>query len=93
MGPLVILLSKNEIDLEHVFRYPLTSVPLSLCCSDGMMGKQKMHPFLTIREEVATVITRTVDASGIDGQFVLHTLPTNIPGIYGGLAQTYRYCI
>ena len=45
MGPLVILLSKNEIDLEHVFRYPLTPVPLSLCCSDGMMAKTENAPF------------------------------------------------
>ena len=38
VGPLVILASRQEIYLEHVFRYLLTPVPLSLCYADGMMA-------------------------------------------------------
>ena len=53
-----MLASEKELGLEYVFRYPLTPVPLSLCCSDGMMAKTKAHPYLTSREEGAAIITR-----------------------------------
>ena len=87
MGRLVILASKKELDLEYVFRYPLTSVPLSLCYSDGMMAKtEKRTLFSILEKKVPQSSPGPVDAYVIDGQFLLHTLRPNIPGNYGGLA-------
>ena len=87
MGRLVMLASKKELDLEYVFRYPFTPVPLSLCCSDGMMAKtEKRTLFSLLEKKVPQSSPGTMDAYVIDGQFLLHTLHPNIPGIYGGLA-------
>ena len=86
MGQLVILASKKELDLEYVFRYPLTPVPLSLCCSDGMMAKTEKHTLFSLLEKkVPQSSPGTVDAYVIDGRFLIHTLSPNIPGNYGGL--------
>ena len=38
-GRLLFLSTKEGIDLEHVFKYPLTPVPLSLCHLDGTVNK------------------------------------------------------
>ena len=87
MGRLVMLASKKELGLEYVFRYPLTPVPLSLCCSDGMMAKTKKHSLFSLLEKkVPQSSPGTVDAYVIDGQSLLHTIRPNIPGNYGGLA-------
>ena len=82
-----MLASKKELGLEYVFRYPLTPVPLSLCCSDGMMAKTEKHSLFSLLEKkVPQSSPGTVDAYVIDGQSLLHTIRPNIPGKYGGLA-------
>ena len=60
MGPLVILASKKEIDLEHVFRYPLTPVQLSLCLYDG--ENRKCTLFSPLEKKVPQSSPGTVDA-------------------------------
>ena len=73
-----MLASKKELELEYVFRYPLTPVPLSLCCSDGMMAKTEKRTFFSLLEKkVPQSLPGTVDAYIIDGQFLLHTLRPN----------------
>ena len=82
-----MLASKKELGLEYVFRYLLTPVPLSLCCSYGMMAKTKKHSLFSLLEKkVPQSSPGTVDAYVIDGQSLLHTIRPNIPGNYGGLA-------
>ena len=81
-----MLASKKELGLEYVFRYPLTQVPLSLCCSDGMMAKTEKRSLFSLLKKVPQSSPGTVDAYVIDGQFLLHTIRPNIPGNYDGLA-------
>ena len=82
-----MLASKKELDLEYVFRYSLTPVPLSLCCSDGIMAKtEKRTLFSILEKKVRQSSPGTVDAYVIDVQFLLHTLRPNIAGKYDGLA-------
>ncbi|CAI9717761.1 Hypothetical predicted protein [Octopus vulgaris] len=39
MGRMLIISAKEKLDLKHVLTYPITPVPLALCCSDGTMTK------------------------------------------------------
>ena len=41
-----------------------------------------------LEKKVPQSSPNTIDACVIDGQFLLHTLPPNIPGNYGGLAAS-----
>ena len=48
MGRLLVLATRIHLDLSHVFTFPLTPVPLSLCYCDGTMVKtEKMHSSAT----------------------------------------------
>ena len=53
MGRLVIVATKRNLDLKHVFTYPLTPMPLSMCSPDFMMAKQNReeYPFQDARAE------------------------------------------
>ena len=87
MGRLAILASKRKLDLQHVFSYPLTPVPLSMCYGDGTMAKTQKSTLLKILENrVPRSSHQTIDAVIIDGNFLLHALPANQPPTYGGLA-------
>ena len=82
MGRLVVLAMKKDLDLEHVMSYPLTTVPLSLCSTDGMMAKTDKSVLLKVLENKVQQHTspQVVDACIIDGNFLLHTLPaTKLP--------------
>ena len=50
MGRLVVLVMKKDLDLEHVMSYPLMTVPLSLCSTDGMMAKTDKSVLLKVLE-------------------------------------------
>ena len=77
MGRLVVLAMKKDLDLEHVMSYPLTTVPLSLCSTDGMMAKMDKSVLLKVEQHKSPQV---VDACIIDGNFLLHTLPaTKLP--------------
>ena len=39
MGRLLVLATRIHLDLSHVFTFPLTPVPLSLCYCDGTKAK------------------------------------------------------
>ena len=89
MGHLVILATKRNLDLEHVFRYPLTLLAQSLCNCDEMMAKTDKSQLLNLLEKRVEAGTRPkkIDAYIIDSQFLLHALPPNLPSSYGGLAR------
>jgi hypothetical protein len=87
MGRLVIIACHRKLDLEHVFSYPLTPVPLSMCNTDGLMVKTEKSNLLHLLEsKVRSTMPRSIDAVVIDGMFLLHVLPPHIPGTYGALA-------
>ena len=92
MGRLVVLAMKKDLDLEHVMSYPLTTVPLSLCSTDGMMAKTDKSVLLNVLENKVEQhkSPQVVDACIIDGNFLLHTLPaTKLPATFGGVARSY----
>lgn len=88
MGRLVILATKRNLDLLFISEYPLIPVPLSVCSTDGTMAKTEKSALFNLPEAMVK------DAEGgpafkraciIDDQFLLHTLPPNLPVTYGGL--------
>ena len=89
MGRLLILANKQKLDLPHVLAYPLTPVPLALCHTDGTMCKTNKNKLMHILESKVEnpMVVSTVDACVIDGNFILHAMPPNLPGTYGGLAR------
>lgn len=51
MGRFLVLAMKKDMDLEHVMSYPLMTVPLSLCSTDGMMVQTDKSVLLTVLAE------------------------------------------
>ena len=74
MGRFLIFAPKRHLDLSHVFTFPLTPVPLSLCCCDGMMAKtEKTALFRHLESKVESSFpsSASVDACVVDGSFLL----------------------
>lgn len=80
---------KDAIDLEFVFSYPLTPVPLSLFHGDGTMNhtdKSKLQH--TLESKVADHGTPgRPTCTIIDGCFLLRTMNPTQPATYGGLSR------
>ena len=88
LGRLAFIAAKAEVDLEFLFTFPLPPVPLSMCKRDGSM----VH---TAKSALFDKLEKTVPDHGhptdvkvhlIDGNFLLHCLPPNLPPTYGGLS-------
>ena len=91
MGRLLVLATRRHLDLCHVFTFPLTPVPLSLCYCDGTMIKtEKTALFCHLESKVESSFpsSASVDACIVDGSFLLRVLPPNLPTTYGKLAAT-----
>lgn len=91
MGRLVVLASKKNLDLPFIFEYPLTPVPLTMCSNDGTMAKTDKSALMDVLEKKVKdgdAGPKDITACIIDGQFLLHTLPPDLPTNYGGLART-----
>ena len=89
MGRLLVLATKKNLDLHHVFRFPLTPVPLSLSYVDGTIAKtQKSSLFQHLEKQTGTPTHVPMSASPciVDGNFLLRTLPPNLPPTFGALA-------
>ena len=85
-GRLLYLAATNEIDLEMVFEYPLTPMPLSLAHIDGSINKtDKAKLMHKLEEKVESDKPPTVDACVIVAMFLIRTL-TNVPATFGQLA-------
>ena len=91
-GRLDIIAAERKVDFEYLVTFPLTPVPLTMCRTDGTMvtmrhGK-KNDLFSVLEGRVADHGSPTeVKASVIDGNFLLHCLPPNLPPTYGGLSR------
>ena len=91
MGRLVILAAQRELDLPHIFTYPLTPVPLTMCHPDEILVKTNKDSLLAQLEERQTTSSpESIAACVIDGQYLLRVLPPiiSIPPHYGGLARS-----
>ena len=74
MGRFLIFAPKRHLDLSHVFTFPLTPVPLSLCYCDGTMAKtEKTALFRHLESQVESSFpsSASVDACVVDGGFLL----------------------
>lgn len=91
MGRLVILATKRNLDLPFIFEFPLIPAPLSMCSTDGTMAKTEKSALFNLLESKVQGGDASPEfkrACIIDGQFLLHILPPNLPTTYGGLARS-----
>ena len=87
-GRLLYLSSVANINLEKVFTFPLTPVPLSLAHVDGSMNKTDKSKLLHKLEAMveSTPPSEGVDVTLVDAMFVLHTM-VNLPITFGEIAH------
>ncbi|KAL2091652.1 hypothetical protein ACEWY4_013915 [Coilia grayii] len=87
-GRLLYLSSKYNLDLNRVFSFPLTPVPLSLAHIDGSLNKTDKSKLLhKLENEMdSTYPGSPVDVTLVDGMFLLHTLQ-NLPVTLGEVAS------
>ena len=73
--------ASSDIDLEYIFSFPLTPVPLTLCRGDGTMVR-------TDKSKLLSILESTVDNHGnstavrphiIDDNFLLNCMPPDQP--------------
>ena len=83
-----LLSTVQNIDLDTVFAYPLTPVPLSLAHVNSSINKtDKSKLFQKLEGMVdSTCPPELVDVVIVDAMFLFHTL-LNLPAIYGEIAQ------
>ena len=85
---MLYLASKSQIDLEAVFSYPLTPTPQSLSHLDGTIRKTEKSVLLReLEEKVKSQPPDVISTVIIDGMFLLHTLPTQLPNTLRGVAH------
>ena len=89
-GRLLVLATKKKLDMQHVLQYPLTPVPLTMASPDEVMAKTDKSALFGILEARVKDHSKptTIDAYIIDGQFLLHSMPGNLPPSYGGLTRS-----
>ena len=74
-GSFLFLSLQRKVDMAEVFCYPLTSVPLSLCYTDGTILKSPKAKLLTeLESRVKSEAPTKIDAAIVDGMFFLHLL-------------------
>ena len=77
----------EKIDLEAVFKYPLTPVPLSLSHLDGSFNKTDKSKLLQkLEKQIDSDIPSDIDVVIVDAMFFLHTL-VNPPSTFGKLSE------
>ena len=86
-GRLLYLAVNNAVDLNLVFRYPLTPIPLCLGHVDGSMNKtDKAKLMHKLEERVQSSAPEYIDACAIDAMFFIQTL-VNVPATFGEIAK------
>ena len=87
-GRLLYLAATHNLDLQVVFRYPLTPVPLSLAHVDGTMTKTDKSALMTkLEKRICTEGPTTVDVCVFDAMFVIRSQVV-LPATYGGIATS-----
>ena len=86
-GRLLFLSTVEKVDLEKVFKYPLTPVPLSLAHIDGSLNKTDKAKLLhKLEGMVKSDVPDQIDVTVVDAMFFLHTIQ-NPPESYGKMAS------
>ena len=86
-GRLLYLSITEQLNMEKVFTFPLTPVPLTLVSSTGHMNKTDQSKLLHRLEQTTDSNDPiSVDATLVDAMFFLHTL-VNPPNTFGGIAH------
>ena len=86
-GRLLHIAASHDLDLEMVFSYPLTPVPLNLAHVDGSINKTDKSKLLHLLEvRVKSEKPESIDACAVDAMFLIRTL-INIPETFGLLAK------
>ena len=77
----------HEIDMEEIFTYPLTVVPLAFCHFDGTLRETpKSKLSKELKESVQSSQPTYVDVHIIDGNFYLYLL-IDLPATFGGVSK------
>ena len=88
LGRLVYLACTRKIDLDKVFAFPLTPVPLSLASIYGTLKKTPKHK---LSKHLEALITheepRSVDVVLYDAMFIIQSLPRDLPNHFGNIAE------
>ena len=89
LGRIAFTAATSNIHLEHVFSFPLTPVPLSMCHSDGTMAhtdKSKLFKLLegTVSDHGRPTVIGTLI---IDGNLQFHCMSPHQPAMYGELSR------
>ena len=93
MGRLAIIGMEKNIDLEYIFTYPLTPVPLSLFSPDGTMTRTDKSSLLReLEKRIVPSQPDTIDAAIIDGPYMLHLIAGKKTGTYSQLSRTFLLC-
>ena len=86
-GRLLYLSTMEKIDMEMVFKYPLTPVPLSLANLNGTMNHTDKAKLLhKLEERIESDEPRAIDITVVDASFFMHTIQS-APQSYGKLAE------
>ena len=93
-GWIVVITAKRKVDLEYLLQYPLTTVHLTMCRTNGTMvsiAHGKKSDLFRVLEEKVTIhgSATSIKSSIIDGNFLPHCLPLNLPPTYGGLSKAF----
>ena len=88
-GRLLYLSALEHIDLEKVFRFPLTPVPFPVSHLDGSINKTDKSKLLhKLEEKVESNLPQKIDTMIMDAMFFLHTI-INPPSSFGKLAEEF----
>lgn len=89
LGRIAFTAATSNIDLEYIFSFPLTPVPLSMCNSDGVMAHTDKSKLSKLLEDVVKDhgSPSFVGTHIIDGNFQLHCLSPDQPATYGELSR------
>ena len=77
----------NKLDLEVVFSFPLTPVPLSLAGVDGSINKTDKSKLMhKLEDKIESTSPDAVDACAVDAMFLIGSIK-NLPTTYGVLSR------
>ena len=93
LGRIAFTAAHTTVNLEYVFSFPLTPVPLTLCRGDGTMAQ-------TTKRQLFAVLENMVEHHGaptfvgthiVDGNYQFHCMSPNQPVTYGGISEKDPY--
>ena len=89
MGRLLILSIENKIDMETIFGFPMTPLPLVYCHPDGSLNKTaKSVLFHLLEKKVKSLPPRSIDVLIVDGFFFLHQFNNSaLPKTFGKIVR------